>query len=267
MPVTCDEVRSWIPQDRLGDLTPVEKQQLDRHLLECSSCSHEQELYADTFEQMRSVSELPVPRHFFVYPHEQRASWLSFLQGLAPGWKLASGFAALFVVALAGLAVSRFQFQAQNGVYSFSFGKPLKPAAVEVASSSQVQESLKKELIGLLEARSHEEQAKWMNTLRQEFYQSRQSLTQGQRRQWNAALNTLEARLTDRIEGSAVTLNAGMERSVGNLYQTLQRQRQQDLALTQNRLDRVAARGELKNQETEEILATLLQVADLGLQK
>ncbi len=266
MSVTCGEIREWIPRHRLGDLGPVEKQWLEQHLLECSSCSRERDLYIDTFEQMRSVADLPVPRHFLVY-QERRASWLDFLQGWAAKGKLVSAFATLFVVVLAGLAVSKFQFRAENGVYSFSFGKALKPVAVETATSIQAQEALKKELIGLLEARSQEEQAKWMNAVRQEFHGSRRKLTEQQQRQWNAALNTLEARLTDRIQGSAVTLNAAMERSVGNMYQTLQRQRQQDLALTQNRLDRVAAQGERKNQETEEILATLLQVADLGLQK
>ena len=58
-----------------------------------------------------------------------------------------------------------------------------------------------------------------------------------------------------------MALKTGVDRSMGNLYQTLQLQRQQDLAMTRNRLDRITTQGQLKDRETEEILSTLLQVA------
>jgi hypothetical protein len=74
-------------------------------------------------------------------------------------------------------------------------------------------------------------------------------------------LATLEVRLNDRLEDRSVALKTGVDRSMGNLYQALQLQRQQDLAMTRNRLDRITAQGQLKDRETEEILSTLLQVA------
>ena len=73
----------------------------------------------------------------------------------------------------------------------------------------------------------------------------------------------LEARLNDRIEGSAMTLTAGMRQSASDLFRVLQRQRQQDLELTRSRFEHLATRGELKEQETDEILSALLQVARL----
>jgi hypothetical protein len=251
----------------LSDLDAEDKRQLEQHLLECPTCAAEQRLYADTLDQVKCVADVPVPRHFFVYPDDRHMGWLGFFRNLAPGWRLTSALAGLAVGVLIGLTLSRFQFQVDDGVYSFSFGRSLRPPKASREVSTQNVEILKKELMNLLEARSQRERMEWMNAMRQEFKSSNRNLTRKQERQWNAALSTLEARLNNRLEGSAVTLNAGMERSVGNLYQTLQRQRQQDLALTRERLDRIATRGALRDQETDEILATLLQVADLRLQK
>ncbi|MCI0353162.1 MAG: hypothetical protein L0Z53_27400, partial [Acidobacteriales bacterium] len=168
--------------------------------------------------------------------------------------------AALAVVLFAVLVAFRFQFRAEGGIYSFSFGRPLSVAAPAKESAAKV-EALRAELTGLLEARSSAERTQWMNALRREFKDSNRNATRQQQRKWNAALATLEARLNNRIEDNAVALTAGMERSAGSVFQTLQRQRQQDLALTRTRLEHLAVRGELKNQETDEILSTLLQVA------
>ena len=101
-----------------------------------------------------------------------------------------------------------------------------------------------------------------MNALRREIKESNRHDTR-QQRQWNAALASLETRLNDRIEDNAVALTAGMQQSTNNVFRALQRQRQQDLALTRTRLEHLATRGELKDQETDEILSTLLQVARL----
>jgi len=114
----------------------------------------------------------------------------------------------------------------------------------------------------LLAARSNTERAEWMNALRQQIKESDRYGAR-QKQQWNAALANLEARLNDRIEDSAVTLTAGMEQSASNVFRALQRQRQQDLALTRTQLENLVTRGELKDQETDEILSTLLQVARL----
>ena len=101
-----------------------------------------------------------------------------------------------------------------------------------------------------------------MNALQQEIKESNRYDSR-QQQQWNAALANLETRLNDRMEDSAVTLTADMEQSTSNVFRALQRQRQQDLALTRTRLEHLATQGELKEQETDEILLTLLQVARL----
>ena len=50
-----------------------------------------------------------------------------------------------------------------------------------------------------------------------------------------------------------------------DLYQTIQTQRRQDLILTKNRLDRLAVQGEMRSTQTDAILETLLQVAEMRM--
>jgi Putative zinc-finger len=261
MTLNCDDARKWIPRDLVGDLGNPEQQWLQAHLQDCPSCCKEQELCADTLQQLASVSDVPVPHHFFVYPDERRSSWLAeVLLASSQGWRVATVAAGLALALLIGLAMSRFRFRAESGVYSFSFGRPLPSYATPLPPSIDVT-ALKAELKHLLETRSERERLELMNTLRKEFHEANRSLNRKQRHQWDSALATLEARLNDRLEERSVALKTGVDRSMGNLYQTLQLQRQQDLAMTRNRLDRITAQGQLKDRETEEILSTLLQVA------
>jgi Putative zinc-finger len=261
MTLRCDDARKWITQALVRDLGDLEHQQLQAHLLDCPSCCKEQELCVDMFQQLASVSDVPVPRHFFVYPEDSHSRWLALRWlGWPQRWRVAAVTTGLAVALLIGLAMFRFRFRADDGVYSFSFGKPLPSQATPSLPSVDVT-ALKTELLRLLETRSERERLELMDTLRREFHEANRNLTRKQRRQWDTALATLDARLSDRLEDQSLGLKAGVDRSMRNLYQTLQLQRQQDLALTRDRLDRMTARGELKDKETEEILSTLLQVA------
>ena len=109
---------------------------------------------------------------------------------------------------------------------------------------------------------SQAERVEWMNALRREMKESNR-FNSRQQQQWNAALAMLETRLNDRMEDNALALTADMQRSTNNVFRALQRQRQQDLALTRTRLEDLATQGELKDQETEQILLALLQAARL----
>ena len=109
--------------------------------------------------------------------------------------------AGLALALLIGLAMSRFRFRAESGVYSFIFGRPLPSHATPLPPSIDVT-ALKAELGHLLETRSERERLELMNTLRKEFHEANRNLTRKQRRQWDSALATLEARLNDRLRGT-----------------------------------------------------------------
>ena len=135
-------------------------------------------------------------------------SVMGFLRGVTPGWKLASSLAIGTMAILAVLVAARFQFRAEQGVYSFSFGRPL-PVATPVKDSAARIESLRAELTGLLQATSRAERVEWMNALQREMKESNRYNSR-QQKQWNAALAKLETRLNERMEDNAVTLTAGM---------------------------------------------------------
>ena len=165
------------------------------------------------------------------------------------------------MVILAVLVAARFQFRVEQGIYSFSFGRPL-PVVTPAEDAALRIEALRTELTGLLQAMSRAERAEWMNALQQEIKESNRYNSR-QQRQWSAALATLETRLNNRMEDNAIALTADMQRSTDNVFRALQRQRQQDLALTRTRLEHLATQGELKEQETDQILLALLQAARL----
>jgi hypothetical protein len=262
MTLKCDDAQTWIPKALGGDLGSSEQEQLDAHLLVCPACSGEHQLCADTLEQLRAASDVPLPRHFFIYPQDHRSSLTDAFSVLIRRKFLVGLTAALVVFVTVGLILSRFQFRAEGGVYSFSFGRSLssKPS---VSSQTPDIAALKGELIRLLDARSQRERLESMGVVREEVRRANRKLSSQQQRQWETALAALQARLHDRVEDQSIALKAGLDRSVGNLYQTLQLQRQQDLVMTQNRLDRITAQGALKDKETDEILFTLLQVAEV----
>jgi len=264
---TCEQARSWIPRALMKDLEPAAQLVLNEHLAECSNCAGEQALYIDTLSQIPAFSDSPVPRHFFVYPPDRSFSFTGFFLGLSPGWRLAGSLAVVTVAIFVVLVAARFQFQAEQGIYSFSFGRTLPqiPSKMPSNDSTARIDALRAELISVLENRSRVERAEWMNALRLQIKESNRYDDRQQQR-WDAALGSLERRLNHRIEDSALVLTAGMQQSTNNLFRALQRQRQQDFLVTSNRLEQLASRGERKEEETAEILSTLLQVARLPKQ-
>ena len=72
MIIDCSNFRNLIPRALLSDLTRVEQEALEAHLKDCAPCAQERELYLNTFSQLRSADDAPVPRHFFIYPDESR---------------------------------------------------------------------------------------------------------------------------------------------------------------------------------------------------
>ena len=76
-------------------------------------------------------------------------------------------------------------------------------------------------------------------------------------------LSGLETRVKHRWDEQRAGLQTEVNQSMARLYHTLQAQREQDLSLIQVRMNRMAADGLMKDKETEEILSTLLQVAEV----
>jgi hypothetical protein len=264
MLMQCEDHRKQILKLVLGDISPEEHESLKVHLVECPSCSQERDVALDTVQQLRSATDVSVPRHFFVYPEETGFSPWSLFQNLSLAWKAAVITMVLATGGLSGLAMANFYGQAEGGRFTISFGKPLEPKVVRTSPTVNI-EGLKAELLRVLEERSQEEHQLWVQDMRQELARSKLVLTRKQRKLVDSALAGLETRFNHQISTRELALQTGWKQSMTDLYQTIQTQRRQDLVLTKNRLDRLAVQGEMRSTQTDAILETLLQVAEMRM--
>lgn len=253
----CNQYRDLIPRALLDDLGNEERRLLELHVAECAACAQEQALFANTIQQLATAGDVPVPRHFFVYPEKGRHLLWQGFQRLAFGWKAA--FAALLIT-LAVLAVANLQVKTGKGGLTLTIGRTAETETVPAIDVS----ALKAELLQQIDARFRQEQVQQIKVLRDELARSDRNseLTRQQKRLLASALAELEARVSEHVLRTGVTLQAGVDRSLAEMYQAVQVQRRRDQSMIE-RLERVVFEGEMKDKETDAILDTLLQVAEL----
>ncbi|HEV8130649.1 MAG TPA: zf-HC2 domain-containing protein [Acidobacteriota bacterium] len=261
---SCDNYRNQIPQALLGELTAQEQQALESHLRDCPVCRREQDLVVDTVTQIRSATDIPVPRHFFVYSQKSHATAWDLFKQFSIAWKLAVTAAVAVTAVFAGLAVANFHGRSDRGVYTFGFGKSIEPAAVPAAPGFDVQ-ALKLELLRVLEERSGQERLQWVQAMKDELRKSESTLSRQQQKTLETALASAEGRVNNRIFTTGLALQANWNKSLSDMYQSIGTQRQRDLVLIRERLDQLAAQGQIKADQTDVILETLLQVAEVRL--
>jgi len=264
MIIDCSNFRNLIPRALLSDLTREEQEALQAHLKDCAPCAQERELYLNTFGQLRSADDAPVPRHFFIYPDESRPTLRQLFGQLSLAWKGSLAAAFLVLAGLSALAFTSMEIRSEPGGIVFRIGKSPEPVAVGPAPSIDL-EALKSELIRLLENRSRNDKLEILQTLRAEMARSESAMTRKQRLVLETALSRLESRVNNRIVDAAASLESANQRSLGDMYRTLETQRVQDLSSVNDRLNRITVNGEIKSNQTDAILETLLQVAELKL--
>jgi|SRR6266508_1935405 len=264
MSIDCTNFRNLIPRALLSDLTREEQQALEAHLKDCSPCAQERDLYLNTFGQLRSADDVPVPRHFFIYPDESRPTLRQLFAQLSLAWKGSLAAALLALAALSALAFTNMEIRGEPGGIVFRIGKSPEPVAAGPAPTIDVK-ALKSELVRLLEDRSRNNKLEILQTLRAEMARSESALSRKQRLVLETALSRLESRINHRIVDAAASLESANQRSLGDMYRTLETQRVQDLSSVNDRLNRITVNGEIKGNQTDAILETLLQVAELKL--
>ena len=264
MIIDCSNFRNLIPRALLSDLTRVEQEALEAHLKDCAPCAQERELYLNTFSQLRSADDAPVPRHFFIYPDESRPTLRQLFGQLSLAWKGSLAAAFLALAGLSALAFTSMEIRSEPGGMVFRIGNAPEPVAVGPAPSIDL-EALKSELTRLLENRSRNDKLEILQTLRAEMARSESAMTRKQRLVLETALSRLESRVNNRIVDAAASLESANQRSLGDMYRTLETQRVQDLSSVNDRLNRITVNGEIKSNQTDAILETLLQVAELKL--
>jgi hypothetical protein len=250
----CSEHQKNIAAHFLGDLGEQERQALEAHLATCSQCRSERESYARTMQQLASVGEEEIPRHFFIYPEESVSSPWQLFRRMPIGWQSALACAVALMLFFGIAAISRLQIRSNPDGWTMSFGGSYFDAA-----------ALKKEILEAARINKEEAMAGLVNEVRSELSQSHDKLTQQQQIQLTAALARMDSQLTRRIQSSEGHVKDDTQVLVSDLYRVITQQRARDLEAINLRFDSTDANNAIKTRQTTEILGTLLQVADLKL--
>lgn len=265
MAATCSNYKSYIPRATLGDLSQEEQKALDQHLAECSPCNREHRMYAETVRLLRAEQDVPVPRHFFVYPDESHATpWHAFLR-MPRAWQAATATVLLAFGLVSALAVARLQVRSEDGALVLGFGKlperrPSAPQAPQIDTSA-----LESRILKIAAEKNRQDSLELLRTLRSEMARSNKTIGREQRALLELAINNAELRMGQLVTATAVNLEKKTDRSAQELYRKVSLERARDLAAVDNRINLLAINGEVKSTQTDAILTTLLQVAELRM--
>ena len=94
---------------------------------------------------------------------------------------------------------------------------------------------------------------------------SNKAIGREQRALLEQAINNVELRMGQLVSTTAASLEKKTDRSVQELYRKVSLERARDLAAIDNRMNLLAINGEVKSTQTDAILTTLLQVAELRM--
>ena len=267
MSTDCGRYRNQIPQALLGDLGPGGLERLNTHLSECPACKQEERLYARTLDQLRSVGDSPVPRHFFVYGQGHRESPWALFRSMSLAWQGAAASLIVAVALLAALAAAKLQVRFEDRAVILSLGSaPAARPAPQAVPAIDTQ-ALEAKILQAAEERNRKDVLDWVRTLRNEIAQGNRRLDERQRAVLQAALTNVEARMTNAVSETVRAMEARTDRSLSDLYATVNLQRERDANAFNDRLNRVALNSETRSNQTDAILETLLQAAELQLKQ
>lgn len=256
----CSINQQRIPRSFVGDLAEEELRALELHMADCLPCRAEHERYGETLQMLRSAGDEPVPRHFFVYPQEHASNPWQIFRQMMPRWQAATALVVLAFLTVGIAAASGLQVRKDSGSWALSFGIGRSEAPIDI-------NALKADILRTAEERNREFAIGYIQTLRSEITGSRLDLTQQQQVQLAAAFSSLESRLGQRIDAAAENVRAGSQKTAIDLYQTVSAQQTQDMNAVNTRIDKVADAVDTKARQTDTILETLLQVANLNLKQ
>ncbi len=260
----CESIQQLIPQALLNDLPAPVKARLDSHLAECPGCKKEFDLCSRTIERLTPELNRPVPRHFFVTDSGPESIWDVWRRWSLPrkGWALA---VAVLLITVAGLVVAKTRVELSRGGIMVAFGQPNPlvsgPAYLQQADLAR----LRLDLSSWLEQKSASERQELIQLLKTELTQRKNTLSSAQEKWVLASLGKVEERLSRKILATGTLIEAQNQQAVARLSDSVARQRDQDLNLIDAGFRSLSRRDAMKNQQTDAILDTLIQVAELKM--
>jgi len=263
----CGHYRNQIPQALLADLGADELERLNAHLLECPACKQEEQLYAHALDQLRSVGDSPVPRHFFVYGRARGESPWTLFRSMSPAWQGAAASLIVAVALIAALTIAKLQvrFEGREVIMSFGGASAVRPVLQPTPPIDT--QALEARILQVAEERNRKDSLDWVRTLRSEIAQGNRHLDERQRALLQVALTNVENRMTGALSQTVQEMDARTDRSLNDLYTNVSQQRERDVNALNDRLSRVTLNNETRSNQTDAILETLLQAAELRLRQ
>ncbi|MFQ5741689.1 MAG: anti-sigma factor family protein [Acidobacteriota bacterium] len=260
----CQQYRDGIARELFQDLDPADQLALRGHLEDCPSCAAHRQALELALHRLQSLEDVPVPCHFYVGERARPSHLWALVKDLSLPWKGAFASLALGLLVLVGLAVSNFQFRAREGTWTVSFGQlpPPVPPTPEIDI-----EGVKAEILEAVQQRLKEANSVWFEKVREEIAQAGSSLEEKEGRRLAAALREVEIRVSRDLDQRAGALQDEFQRSVEGVYQVWARERRKDLTLLNERIDLLAVKGDIHSDQTDTLVATLIQWADWQLQE
>jgi anti-sigma factor RsiW len=256
----CEINQPRIPRSFVGDLSTEDQRALEAHLACCTLCREESVHYAETIGMLHSTVDEPIPHHFFIYPKEKSAHPWELFRQMMPRWQFAISCAAGLLLFIAVATFSGIEVRGDGKSWAVSFGRGYPAATLDSSA-------LKAEILKVADERNRELAAAYFGALRSELAATRSDLTQQQQVRMISALNALETSFNQRMEANGEDLRAGSRKSSVDLFQAISLQREQDMNAVNARIDKVIDDSEVKARQTDTILETLLQVANLNLKQ
>ena len=249
----CDSYREKIAAWALDDLPDADRRELEAHLDGCKQCRLEKESFEQTVKMLALAEDEPAPRHFFIAPDTHPVSpWRFFLQTPFP---LRAAFAGMIVLAilLSGAALSQFHVRVDPHGWSMGFGR----GDIDT-------KALREEFLQAAAEDSQKNQRQFMEVILNEvahLYADEDRRV----RELEGILSRLDSRIDGRVERSEEQTRSDMQIMVAVMYQELTRQWALDVEVINLRLELAELRDFLKARDTEDILGTLLQIANMNM--
>ncbi|MDA2927475.1 zf-HC2 domain-containing protein [Acidobacteria bacterium AH-259-G07] len=254
----CADYREQIALLMMEGLDPDEQRSVEDHLAECPVCARERGLYEATLREMGSLENVPVPRHFFVYPQSERNLWQVFLElPLMRRLAMVGGLGLLMLVV--GLLVANLRVRVEEGAVVVSLGAAPENVVGPRVSTDQ----LKAEIVQSIEAAQQQQEERWLAILHAELKIVAAGFSSEQQHLLDVALIDLEERLERRSFRDLAAVQRETGDYVVDALDSLHHQYGQHVRRLDRRIDSLRVWSELESAEKTSILNALLQSNEL----
>ncbi len=257
MSANCDNYSEWIQKSIFEGIGESEKTALEAHLAVCPDCQAEWKLVQSTLSELRAFPEAVPPKHFYIQPEPARLGIRDLFRQMSLFWRMASASLLLATLLIGGAAASSLRVHTEDGQLTVAFGELRLAPKID---PEQLKASLRKEI----ELEMDQRQVLLLQQVRQEIAAAGDAFSTQQRQRMVAALSKLEDRVGDRIDQDNAQTQARFQAAAAQIYSTLSREQKRQMALLNDRLDLLNVRDQIQGDQTQALMATVLQIADLN---